>query len=189
MNRNISTTGESVPAQPIMEEELNQSLESLHRIINSNKHSNSIQMTSLIVKIAYELGYYYYLLDNLENMEFYFNFVKNNLGESKTYYFDVESVDLLVKFIKNSKMEKVQEMLNDNADMIETSTEHNLLSTTDIVQKDFAEFLTKMNIDPSEKAVIEKYSVDDTKLFELMNSEEIITYSENLIFLTFKNCK
>jgi hypothetical protein len=226
MNKNISTTGDTTPIPPISIEELNQSLDSLDKKINQKIFNESTtNMKSFILKISYELGYYYYMMNDFAKMKFYFDFcIYNlkaiieggvNLSSFKTIYFDHKSLATLLKFVEQNDNLFIEEetnndtiIVNKNSTLIGVDTvmtdvmydennnkqisSQNFFNFNDnqgnIVEDDFSNFFKKLSIDPSEKTIIEKFTVDDNKLLGLLNIEELLSYSENLIFLAFKNC-
>jgi hypothetical protein len=116
MNIQISTTGDVSPISQISNEELNQSIESLHKLIIQSELwiQASASFKCFLLKSSYELGYYYYLNNNCEKMKFYFDYcithyneigtgIVNQTNLMKTIYFKKESLIGLLKFIETNK--------------------------------------------------------------------------------------
>jgi hypothetical protein len=103
MNNHISETGDSSNISQISNEELNQSIDGLQKLLVIEQFSQaSNSLKCFLLKNSYELGYHYYLKNNPEKMKFYFTYCLNNFDELKTYpllksiYFEKEN---LIKII------------------------------------------------------------------------------------------
>jgi hypothetical protein len=153
MNRSIATTGDFSPASPISKEELSQSLESLHKLLN-----NTTELTNrkvFILKTSYELGYYYYLNDDIALTTKYFNICINNCDEEdeKCLYFTKANLKKLLDVIGNEGAVSItaatdieMSVRDDNVvDLFNVQTKEN----------DFQSLFQKTQLDKSDKAIIE----------------------------------
>ena len=121
MNKLLSNNGEIETSSTISKEELIQSLDSLSKVVEQNYFNNSDdKQQCLIIKIAYELGLYYYYRGVNDKCEYNFNFLLNNLGkfspqfqESK-FYFKEDKIRKLLKYIRRDTPSLV---INDNVEM------------------------------------------------------------------------
>ena len=158
MNIQISSTGEFSPISQISNEELNQSIESLHKLIIQSELwiQASSSFKCFLLKSSYELGYYYYLNNNGEKMKFYFDYCithYNELGMGigtgnstnlmKTIYFKKESLIGLMKFIETNSFLiedfSTEESRDDDAMKIERIDEH----TSELVNKKNEQVVTE----------------------------------------------
>ncbi len=163
MNKNISITGEINPIPPISSEELNQSIDSLIKKLN-NFNNNSPQKCFLL-KVSYELGYYFYLTNDLEKMKYNLNLCSNNMDyEAKdtnfnTIYFDRSELISLIRICDRYEFlmgDNIYENLEENVDMTDnTETKLDLTKDSKIVEQDFENFFNKISIDPQAKLIID----------------------------------
>ena len=95
----------------ILDNEINESIESLKKIVNQdlfNKSEDNVKI--LYLKIFYELGVYYYFNSQFKDSEKYLKFLESNMkinqNLQKYLYFDLLSVSNLLKYLNNQIEEK-----------------------------------------------------------------------------------
>ncbi len=156
-NKNISG---DLNNPPISSEELNQSINSLSNLISNNFNNTfntNPNFKCFFLKTAYELGYYYYLINDFPKMREYFYILLNKLNFEKfdsnfnTIYFSKEDIELI---INNSELEDEYENLtqsghDDNVEMKESIFDNQTLlkfnQTYDTIQNDYEKFFTKIS--------------------------------------------
>lgn len=156
-NKNISG---DLNNPPISSEELNQSINSLSNLISNNFNntfSTNPNFKCFFLKTAYELGYYYYLINDCPKMREYFYILLNKFNFEKfdsnfnTIYFSKEDIELI---INNNELEDEYENLtqsghDDNVEMKESIFDNQTLlkfnQTYDTIQNDYEKFFTKIS--------------------------------------------
>ena len=183
MNKLLANNGEIETSSTISKEELIQSLDSLSKVVEQNYFNNSDdKQQCLIIKIAYELGLYYYYRGVNDKCEYNFNFLLNNLGkfspqfqESK-FYFKEDKIRKLLKYIRRDTPSLV---INDNVEM-EVESEFDMNSN--FIVNEYVQ-ITNQNMNENE------FNVDSisTNLIEYSSLQENLMKSQNLITLSLKN--
>ncbi len=173
MNKNISLTGDLSPLPPISNEELTQCLEFFEKkILDGSLNFNS--QKNFWVKVTYELGYFYYLENNNEKAINYFSLclkefenLSNDivLSSGNTIYFERQDVESLLKYLRNKSIElaEKEEFLQQDHEMENSENSENfdvLLNfneSTNLMEKDFQLFSSKISIDPVDKIIYEVF--------------------------------
>lgn len=183
MNKLLANNGEIETSSTISKEELIQSLDSLSKVVEQNYFNNSDdKQQCLIMKIAYELGLYYYYRGVNDKCEYNFNFLLNNLGkfspqfqESK-FYFKEDKIRKLLKYIRKDTNPMV---IDDNVEM-EVENEFDMKSN--FIINEYVQ-ITNQNVNENEINV-DSISVN---LIEYSSLQENLMKSQNLITLSLKN--
>lgn len=183
MNKLLANNGEIETNSTISKEELIQSLDSLSKVVEQNYFNNSDdKQQCLIMKIAYELGLYYYYRGFNDKCEYNFNFLLNNLGkfspqfqESK-FYFKEDKIRKLLKYIRRDTITMV---IDDNVEM-EVENEFDMKSN--FIVNEYVQ-ITNQNVNENEINV-DSISVN---LIEYSSLQENLMKSQNLITLSLKN--
>ena len=183
MNKLLANNGEIETSSTISKEELIQSLDSLSKVVEQNYFNNSDdKQQCLIMKIAYELGLYYYYRGVNDKCEYNFNFLLNNLGkfspqfqESK-FYFKEDKIRKLLKYIRRDTNTMV---IDDNVEM-EVENEFDMKSN--FIVNEYVQ-ITNQNVNENEINV-DSISVN---LIEYSSLQENLMKSQNLITLSLKN--
>ena len=124
INKNAELTGVIGLNSHISEEELNQSLINLEKEISKERIKEKYLI--FILKVSYELGFYYYLTNNYQKMKICFEICLNKKSSLKTYdlksiYFNIEDTKDLIKiFTENSEIFELfsdEKNANINADI------------------------------------------------------------------------
>lgn len=159
MNKNIASTGEFNPVGPISSEELKESLEILSKEVEKIESKKK-----LLLKVAYELGTYYYLTNDYNRMKYYYELCIANYGAGSTnMYFNPESLIKLLNLINNEPYwltHKEPESDIEMNDRLNLSTmpgiPENYFNTAP-KENDFATLFQKISINSQDKAIIEVY--------------------------------
>ena len=183
MNKLLANNGEIETSSTISKEELIQSLDSLSKVVEQNYFNNSDdKQQCLIMKIAYELGLYYYYRGVNDKCEYNFNFLLNNLGkfspqfqESK-FYFKEDKIRKLLKYIRRDTNSMV---IDDN---IEMEVENEFDMKSNFIVNEYVQ-ITNQNVNENEINV-DSISVN---LIEYSSLQENLMKSQNLITLSLKN--
>lgn len=182
----------------ITTEEINVSLTSLKNYINQNLFDQSEDnLKILYIKIAYELGLYYYLNGNFNEMESNFKFLLNNIKsiDKTKFYFNLQSIEKLLNFYKNKKNEME---IDDEEILSEDSINNNLIfdlnkvdfiieSNSKLIKDDFGDFSEKYNQKIEENEEYSKYLIRDISLIDYSSIEDNLKLGFNLITLTLDN--
>jgi hypothetical protein len=151
MNRSIASTGDFSPASPISKEELSQSLETLQKLIDGGiEESRKI----FHLKIAYELGYYYYLNDEIDMMKKYFTICIVNCDEEgeRSLYFTKANLEKLLAIIADEGNEN---LLPENDIEMTVASDTVGLFNVQAKENDFQSLFQKTQLDKADKAIIE----------------------------------
>ena len=167
MNNHISETGDSSNISQISNEELNQSIDGLQKLLVIEQFSQAPNsLRCFLLKTAYELGYHYYLKNNSEKMNFYFLYCVNNFHELKNFpilksiYFEREN---LIKILQIA--------------------EKNSFLCLDKCEEDFSEYNKKINDDEKIQEKNVNVIIDRKVADECNNDMEVekeIAVSENI---------
>jgi hypothetical protein len=178
LNKQISSTGNTNPVDPITPEDVNQSLNHLINQVNINQYSEANPyLKSMILKTAYELGYYYFLLNESQKLDFYFNFCIDNLEEfmvnnpskKSSFYFDADSLKNLLlvcrenEFLLSSDNNILQEKKfknsqDENVEMTEIKWQSIIIDFSrerNFVQEDFNELYPKITLSERNQRIID----------------------------------
>jgi hypothetical protein len=167
MNHNISNTGSTSPASPISSEELIQSIETLNKQMEMNFDTLLYNRKLFLLKAAYELGYYYFLTDDITLTRRYFTICIKYLDQvdpSSSLYFEKDQLEKLITIIENEPVfmngELHNTLANDNND-VEMTDGTNVTQPTNFLfnlshkENDFQSLFQKTQLDKSDKAIIE----------------------------------
>jgi hypothetical protein len=160
MNRNIALTGEFTPASPISSEEISQSIETLKKQIDLGfERLESNNKKVFLLKIAYELGYYYYLNNDVNLIQKYFEFCINYFDQlentNKTLYFEKENLLKLLNIVKFESDPLSEKEAAFDIEMKENLDNKIDLFNLQIKENDFQSLFQKTQIDKTEKSIIE----------------------------------
>lgn len=185
MNKHISTTGEINVPVPIDDEELSQSIKDLKKIFDNNECNNK----TFMIKSAYELGYYYYMLDDYNTMKNYMKICLDLLESNQNLkiYFDKENIISLIKFCENENEENKLIINLENDIEMQKMNNFDVNSLNNVSEDDFANLFAKISINQQQKIILDNFSIDDLKTFEIFSIDDMLIYSKNLIFIAFKN--
>ena len=157
-NQNISSTGEMNPLPPVSNEELIQCLDFFEKKLY-DCITNSSQKCFWI-KVAYELGYYFYLTGGNRKAQDYFSLclgeINNDLTDlnSKTIYFKKkEEIESLLSFLQSTGIPENQQqdiVMEYHSELLKAQDSH-------LMESDFENFFNKISIDPKDKAIYEVY--------------------------------
>lgn len=94
----------------LTKEEISISIETLEKEINDFNNiedvSNLNNIKILLIKAAYELGFYYMLYSNYIKCKTYYNFVYENYIENYSFYFDIDNIKLYLNYINKNYLDK-----------------------------------------------------------------------------------
>lgn len=113
-NHLLSTNGTFDANHTISKEEFEQNFNNLNSVVNQNEYDNSEEKVKcLLLKIAYEIGLYYYYIGNYNEMEMKFTFLLQNIAlfsdeyKHSKFYFTEDKVKNLLSYIRK-KQNKMQ---------------------------------------------------------------------------------
>lgn len=186
---NTTLTDSSSNSLTISKGEIDNCLNTLNKEINQEKYNCSDErMKLLVIKIAYELGmYYYYTTDS--KMEPCFDFLIYNIDHGSNnfkskMYFDIEKVRLLRNYLNKHKNRME---IEENEQINNTSSSSNFVFN---IQEnpslnDFQECQSTLEF----CKVDEPNTITNSMIIEYSSSTESLAKCENLIYLTSKNEK
>ena len=175
----------------ILDNEINESIESLKKIVNQdlfNKSEDNVKI--LYLKIFYELGVYYYFNSQYKDSEKYLKFLESNMkinqNLQKYLYFDLLSVSNLLKYLNNQIEEKEElYMHNENKNNL-----FELESIDVIINEDLLKYKNEIaNIKMGEKEEDNKIQIQkkDFKEKEKSIMLKYLKISEYLFHISFDN--
>ena len=175
----------------ILDNEINESIESLKKIVNQdlfNKSEDNVKI--LYLKIFYELGVYYYFNSQFKDSEKYLKFLESNMkinqNLQKYLYFDLLSVSNLLKYLNNQIEEKEElYMYNENKNNL-----FELESIDVIINEDLLKYKNEIaNIKMGEKEEDNKIQIQkkDFKEKEKSIMLKYLKISEYLFHISFDN--
>jgi hypothetical protein len=166
-NKNISG---DLNNPPISSEELNQSLNSLSNIISNkvnNTFNTNLNFKCFFLKTAYELGYYYYLINDYPKMGEYFSILLNKFNYEKgdpnfnTIYFNKDDIELFLNFneLDDDYENLTQSGQDDNVEMRDSRFDHCTLlklNENDLtVENDYEKFFKNISSGLQEKIILD----------------------------------
>lgn len=182
----------------LLETEVNESIEKLTNYLNSNKDNYKDKKKNeklLILKIIYELSLYYFFKNDIENaynflntlINYYNDYIQiykiDNSKEHKLFYFDIDKVKYLNKYIQKNILQNNSKIINI---MKETNKDlkNNEINNDFFIMDDITQYNNIINEDYQKyKNEIDKTNADYLGKLTLSNENSL-----NLCELNNKNC-
>lgn len=182
----------------VTEEELKVSLAYLKKYIDQSlieKSEDNLKI--LYIKIAYELGLYNYLNGKFKEMEGNFTFLLNNIKtiDKQKFYFDIESIEKIMKYYKDKKNEMdieddeilSEDIVSNNLIFDLNNIDFEIESNSNLLKTDFGNFSEEFHKKNQEKEEYSKFLIKDISLIEYSSIEDNLKLGFNLIQLTLDN--
>jgi hypothetical protein len=153
MNKNLSATGDFNPVAPISQEELKESIDTLSKEISKIEKSN---IKRFLLKTAYELGTYYYLVNDYEKMKYNYDVCINYYDQCKSnqVYFEKDSLIKLLRLIEVEPYWMSNANVSNNDIEMKKISNENFFNTA-AKENDFATLFQRISLNTHDKAIIE----------------------------------
>lgn len=182
----------------IPSDEVGISIQTLEKEMNDiksrfNDSQTQVNMKILILKVAYELGYYYFLYKNYSKSIDCYGFLLDNYFPSNLLYFNIEKVNSVMNRLKNyGNISKTvnssnSDMKIDNikcSDSIPDSFSNNKVNFLDIVNLHKLLETSQISFDEYSTNIITYYKINELGYLELVNTNEILSLCRKSIYNT-----
>lgn len=159
-----------------------------------NDSQTQVNMKILILKVAYELGYYYFLYKNYSKSIDYYGFLLDNYFPSNLLYFNIEKVNSVMNRLKNYGNISKTVNSSSNSDMkidyiksnesISNSLPNAKFNFLDIVNLHKLLETSQISFDEYSTNIITYYKINELSYLELVNTNEILSLCRKSIYNT-----
>ena len=189
-NHNYVTLKETKDSK--IEAEIQESIESLKKCINQellNHIEDNVKI--LYLKIIYELSIYYYFNDNYQDSIKYLKFLEKNMkiypSLQKALYFDLSSIENLLKYLNESRTTNNKNA--NKANKIESKNiNENIIELDDInefIDEDYRKYSKEINdIKETKLNTLSAKNVEEPNKKGILKNLKILEY---LFHMTFEN--